>query len=256
LSSEKEKARAVSEMFGSIATRYDFLNHFLSGNIDRRWRRKCVREIARRVCVSMPRILDLGCGTADLSIAFSRFGKVVGCDFCHPMLRIGRKKIARSDVVHAVELAEGDALNLPFPGGVFDVVVSAFVVRNLANSEKGLQEMRRVLRPGGVLGILDFAMPRTPLLGLAYRFYFMQILPRLGKWISGVDGPYRYLPDSVESFPPPEAFCDRITHSGFRNAEYYRLTLGIAVMYVATADAAESSRGKLSTPFHKYGDVF
>jgi demethylmenaquinone methyltransferase/2-methoxy-6-polyprenyl-1,4-benzoquinol methylase len=222
-------------MFGTIATRYDFLNHFLSGNIDRRWRQRCVKEISGRLSTPYARILDVGCGTADLAIAFSDLGTVVGCDFCHPMLRIGREKVARLGTRHKVELMEGDALSLPFPTGVFDVAVSAFVVRNLASIEKGVMEMRRVLRHGGVLGILDFAMPRMPLLGAAYRFYFMRILPRLGKWISGVDGPYRYLPDSVQTFPSPEELCDRIARSGFQDVEYHLLTHGVAVLFVASA---------------------
>jgi len=233
--SEREKARAVRDMFGPIASRYDFLNHFLSGNIDRSWRRRCVKEISGRLSAPNPKVLDVGCGTADLSIAFSNLGTVVGCDFCHPMLRLGREKIACLGIRHRAELIEGDALNLPFPTGVFDAVVSAFVLRNLASVEKGVMEMRRVLRLGGVLGILDFAMPRMPLLGAAYRFYFIRILPGLGKWISGADGPYRYLPDSVQMFPPPEALCEQIARFGFRDVEYHLLTQGIAVLFVAAA---------------------
>ena len=233
---EKEQARAVRDMFVTIAGRYDFLNHLLSGNIDRRWRRRCMREIARRVSRPEPRVLDLGCGTADLAIEFAVLGKVVGCDFCHPMLEIGREKIIRRSLTHAIALVEGDALNLPFPPGRFDAAVSAFVLRNLANLETGLHEMRRVLRPGGVLGILDFSMPRTPVFGAAYRFYFGRVLPMLGKWISGADGPYRYLPESVQRFPSPETLCSRIERAGFRDVECHPLTAGIAMLFVATAD--------------------
>lgn len=235
MDSEREKARAVRDMFGAIASRYDILNHILSGNIDRRWRRRCVKEISRRLSAPDPKILDVGCGTADLSIAFSDLGMVVGCDFCPPMLRLGREKTARLGIRHRVELIEADALNLPFPTGVFDGVVSAFVLRNLASVEKGVMEMRRVLRLGGMLGILDFMMPRRRFLGAAYRFYFSRILPRLGNWISGVDGPYRYLPDSVQMFAPPEALCDQIVRLGFQDVEYHLLTQGIAVLFVATA---------------------
>ncbi len=234
---EKETARTVRDMFGKIAARYDFLNHFLSANTDRLWRRRCVNEVRRRLASSNARILDVGCGTGDLSIAFSSVGAVFGCDFCHPMLQIGRQKVARAGALHSVELVEGDALSLSFRDGAFDAVVSAFVVRNLANIDAGLGEMRRVLRPGGVLAILDFSMPGTPVLGAAYRFYFLRILPRLGKWLSGVDGPYRYLPDSVQTFPPPEALARRVASSGFLNVESYLLTRGVAVLLVATAAA-------------------
>ncbi len=235
MDTESETARAVRDMFGSIAARYDFLNHFLSGNVDRRWRRTCVEMISRKLETAFPRILDVGCGTADLSIAFSGLGPVVGCDFCHPMLRIGKEKTARSRTRHAVQLTEADALNLPFRDGAFDLVVSAFVLRNLANIEKGLLEMRRVLRPNGVVGILDFSMPSVAMVGSAYRFYFLKVLPKIGKWISGVDGPYRYLPDSVQAFPTPAELRDRIALSGFRNVESRLLTLGIAVLLAATA---------------------
>ncbi len=232
---ETQKARSVRDMFGSIATKYDFLNHLLSGNIDRRWRRTCVRVISRRIAVPAPRVLDVGCGTADLSIAFSSLGPVFASDFCQPMLHVGKEKIERAGPRHAIALIEADALNLPFRSGVFDVVASAFVVRNLANIELGLQEMRRVLRPGGILGILDFSMPRMPVVGAAYRFYFLKILPRIGKWLSGVDGPYRYLPDSVQTFSAPKDLCDRIAGCGFREVESHLLTQGIAVLFVATA---------------------
>ena len=230
-----EKASDVRAMFGAIARRYDFLNHFLSGNIDRRWRRACVREVSMRLTCARPEILDIGCGTGDLSLAFSPLGPVTGCDFCHPMLRIGREKIARSRHGHRIDLLEGDALALPFPDGSFDVVVSAFVLRNLADAQKGIQEMRRVLRRGGVLGVLDFSMPQTPILGRLYRFYFRSILPKLGKLISGVDGPYQYLPDSVRNFPGPEALKVMIGNAGFENAEHRLFLGGVAVLLLARA---------------------
>ncbi len=191
-------------MFGAIAGRYDFLNHFLSANIDRRWRGICVREIQKRIPASPPRILDVGCGTADLSLAFARLGPVVGCDFCHPMLVIGAQKISKSPHP-SIALLGADALRLPFADASFDAVVSAFVLRNLSDMDLGLREMRRVLRPGGVMGFLEFGMPRIPLLGGLYRIYFLRILPKLGKMISGVDGPYGYLPSSVHPSLPRRA---------------------------------------------------
>jgi demethylmenaquinone methyltransferase/2-methoxy-6-polyprenyl-1,4-benzoquinol methylase len=228
--SQKRRARAVRDMFGTIAGRYDFLNHFLSANFDRRWRRACVREVARLILIPHPRILDVGCGTADLSLAFSGLGPVVGCDFSHPMLRLGLAKTANARCSYPVHLLEGDALSLPFPDAGFDAVVSAFVLRNLADISQGLSEMRRMLRPGGVLAILDFGLPDALILGRLYRFYFTRILPRLGKLISGVDGPYKYLPDSVSTFPPPGKLTELIKQAGFIGTEYRSLSAGIAIL--------------------------
>jgi demethylmenaquinone methyltransferase / 2-methoxy-6-polyprenyl-1,4-benzoquinol methylase len=222
-------------MFGAIAGRYDFLNHFLSANVDRRWRQICVEELGKRVKTVNPRILDVGCGTADLSLAFSRLGPVIGCDFCHPMLQIGAHKIALHNRLPAISLLEADALALPFADASFDIVVSAFVLRNLADIDRGLREMRRVLRPGGLLGILDFGMPRIPLLGSLYRWYFLRILPKIGKLLSGVDGPYGYLPASVQAFPPVEALQEKIERTRFVNAEYRLLTAGIAFLLMGKA---------------------
>jgi len=230
---EREKSGRVREMFGSIAGRYDFLNHFLSANIDRRWRETCVREAAKRLQTRKPLILDVGCGTADLSIAFSRLGSVVGCDFCRPMLQVGAEKLACYDDRPPVVLLGADALELPFADASFDVVVSAFVLRNLADIDRGIREMRRVLRPGGTLGILDFGMPRTPVLGSLYRWYFISVLPRIGRLISGVKGPYGYLPASVQEFPPAEELVKKVEQAGFTDAKALLLTGGIAVLLMA-----------------------
>jgi demethylmenaquinone methyltransferase/2-methoxy-6-polyprenyl-1,4-benzoquinol methylase len=230
-----EKARNVRRMFGAIAGRYDFLNHFLSLNIDRSWRRTCVREVSRRLQSRQPRILDIGCGTGDLSLAFAPVGPVVGCDFSHPMLRLGCAKVCGRVTPNPVLLIEADALRLPFAHGQFDATVSAFVLRNLADARKGLEEMRRVLRPGGILGVLDFSMPRIPVVGRLYRFYFLRILPRIGAWISGMEGPYKYLPDSVQAFPGPLELKALIESTGFRNVEYRPLSGGIAVLLLAQA---------------------
>jgi demethylmenaquinone methyltransferase / 2-methoxy-6-polyprenyl-1,4-benzoquinol methylase len=230
-----DKPRIVREMFGSIAGRYDFLNHLLSANVDRRWRQVCVHEVSRRVTVSKPRILDVGCGTADLSLSFSRIGPVVGCDFCHPMLRVGSRKLAREGTGRSIYLLGADALNLPFGDGSFDVVVSAFVLRNLSDMDLGLREMRRILRPGGVMGMLEFGMPRTPVVASVYRWYFLRVLPKLGGLLSGVDGPYGYLPNSVQAFPPVETLKSRVEKAGFAKPEHKLLTSGIAILVTAIA---------------------
>jgi demethylmenaquinone methyltransferase/2-methoxy-6-polyprenyl-1,4-benzoquinol methylase len=228
-----DKSRRVRDMFGAIAGRYDFLNHFLSANLDRQWRQVCVQEIEKRIPLPLPKVLDVGCGTADLSLAFSRLGPVVGCDFCHPMLRIGAQKISATGRHLPVSLLEADALVLPLADASFDVVVSAFVLRNLAGIDQGLREMRRVLRPAGFLGILEFGMPRVPLLAPLYRWYFLRLLPKIGKLVSGVDGPYGYLPASVQAFPPVEELKKRVERAGFENVEYRLLTAGIAILLVA-----------------------
>ncbi len=227
---ESAKARAIQEMFGSIAARYDFLNHFLSLNVDRHWRRACVRGVASRLTIREPSVLDIGCGTADLSIAFARLGPVAACDFSYPMLRIGRAKVEAEKTDNPVRLLAADALCLPFANAAFDVVASAFVLRNLANIGRGLEEMRRVLRPGGVAGILEFGLPRAPLLGWFYRLYFSRVLPHVGKAVSGIDGPYKYLPDSVRRFPTPEELSEILERCGFCEVGFRRLTGGIAIL--------------------------
>ena len=236
---ESTKSRAVREMFGSIAGRYDFLNHLLSGNVDRLWRRAFVREVEERLSVLDPQILDVGCGTADLSLAFSRLGSVTGCDFCQPMLTQGRRKVAQARNRCPVQLLAADALALPFPDSSFGVVVSAFVVRNLASLQKGLAEMRRVLAEGGLLGILDFSLPPVPVFGPVYRYYFTKILPRIGRLVSGVEGPYSYLPESVKNFPPPDQLRQQIVAAGFTQVEYRFLTGGIAVLFLGKKTAVQ-----------------
>jgi demethylmenaquinone methyltransferase/2-methoxy-6-polyprenyl-1,4-benzoquinol methylase len=228
-------------MFASIAGRYDFLNHFLSASLDRRWRQACVREIEMRVVSPFPRILDVGCGTADLSLAFSRLGPVVGCDFCRPMIRIGVHKVANTSHRLPVSLLEADALVLPFADASFDIVASAFVLRNLAGIDQGLREMRRVLRPGGLLGILEFGMPRIPLLAMLYRWYFLQLLPKVGKLVSGVDGPYGYLPTSVQAFPRIEELKRKAELAGFGNVKSRLLTAGIAILLIGDAASDRST---------------
>ncbi|MDR1728528.1 MAG: ubiquinone/menaquinone biosynthesis methyltransferase [Acidobacteriota bacterium] len=229
-----DKPRQVRAMFEAIAGRYDFLNHFLSANLDRGWRRACVRAVGRRLPADdAPRILDVGCGTGDLSLAFSRVGAVTGCDFSREMLRRGARKVADAAPRLPVQLLEADALRLPFADEAFDVAVSAFVLRNLADIDRGLGEMWRVLRQGGVLGVLDFGMPRTPVLRRLYGFYFLRVLPRVGRWVSGADGPYQYLPDSVQTFPPAEELRRRVEAAGFRDVRIQRLAGGVTVLITA-----------------------
>jgi demethylmenaquinone methyltransferase / 2-methoxy-6-polyprenyl-1,4-benzoquinol methylase len=231
-------ARAVREMFTSIAPRYDLLNHVLSFNVDRLWWRRTARTFKGILARPDARILDLCCGTGDMAFALrkraARSAQLLGADFSHAMLQRARMKSSGKftrDASHAIPgWIEADALNLPFQSEHFDLVTSAFGFRNLADYDAGLREIARVLRPGGECGILDFSEPEGAL-GHFYRFYFKQILPRIGSAISGVRGPYAYLPASVERFPAPEKMLERMRSAGFREASWTPYTFGIAGLY-------------------------
>jgi demethylmenaquinone methyltransferase / 2-methoxy-6-polyprenyl-1,4-benzoquinol methylase len=224
-------ARAVRAMFTSIAPRYDLLNHLLSFNIDRLWWRKTARTFAAILCRPEAQVLDLCCGTGDMTLALRRQAgnsppRILGADFSHAMLQRASQKAATTPL----RWIEADALRLPFPEGHFDLVTSAFGFRNLANYDAGLQEIMRILRPGGEFGILDFGEPEG-LVGSCYRLYFKRVLPAVGTLISGVKGPYAYLPASVARFPAPDEMLQRIRQTGFRDSSWTPYTLGIAGLY-------------------------
>ncbi len=226
-------ARAVREMFTSIAPRYDLLNHVLSFNVDRMWWRRTARTFQHLLEKPEARVLDLCCGTGDMTFALRRAGKskprIVGADFSHAMLQRATAKSAEGNA-SGPGWVEADALNLPLPDCHFDLVTSAFGFRNLADYDAGLREIFRVLRPGGECGILDFGEPQGAM-GALYRIYFKQVLPRLGTLISGVSGPYAYLPASVERFPAPEEMIARMRAAGFAEANWTPYTFGIAGLY-------------------------
>lgn len=233
---ETEAAQQVREMFARIAPRYDFLNHLLSLGLDRLWRRRVAQRFRHILARDDARVLDLCCGTGDLTLALERAGRaaVIGTDFAHPMLVRAREKAGRMNRRHSPgAYAEADALTLPFADGSFDLVTVAFGFRNLANYERGLGEMCRVLRPGGELGILEFAEPRGTLLGPLYRFYFTKIIPRLGGAISGSPSAYSYLPSSVAEFPQPEELAALISRAGFRDVRYELWTIGSVALHTA-----------------------
>lgn len=228
-------ARSVREMFTSIAPRYDLLNHLLSFNVDRLWWRLAARTFAHVLSRPGSHALDLCCGTGDMTFALRRqAGKsspqIFGADFSHAMLQRARSKSALNHADRSLRWIEADALNLPFSNACFDLITSAFGFRNLADYDAGLREITRVLRPGGECGILDFGEP-SGLIGIAYRFYFKQILPRVGTLISGVRGPYAYLPASVERFPVPQEMLNRMRAAGFADASWTPYTFGIAGLY-------------------------
>jgi demethylmenaquinone methyltransferase/2-methoxy-6-polyprenyl-1,4-benzoquinol methylase len=232
---EAEASARVQEMFGRIAPRYDLLNHLLSLDVDKIWRRRVARKFSAALRNPNARILDLCCGTGDLAFALRREAQtgaeIIGSDFVPEMLIRARAKASAAGA--AVEFVEADALHLPFPDASFDLVTCAFGFRNLANYERGLQEIRRVLKPGGAAGILEFAEPPGKLFGALYRFYFRHILPRLGGLISGNSSAYAYLPSSVSKFPPPEELNSQFERAGFADVEFERWTGGIITLHVA-----------------------
>lgn len=224
-------ARAVREMFTSIAPRYDLLNHVLSFNVDRLWWWRTARTFASVLKRPNVRVLDLCCGTGDMTFALRRQAanspaKILGLDFSHAMLQRANYKSAGKSLCWL----EADALCLPFPDQQFDLITAAFGFRNLADYDAGLREIVRVLRPAGECGILDFGEPRG-VMGEVYRIYFRRVLPAIGTLISGVRGPYTYLPSSVERFPSPEEMLRRMREAGFGDASWTPYTFGIAGLY-------------------------
>jgi demethylmenaquinone methyltransferase / 2-methoxy-6-polyprenyl-1,4-benzoquinol methylase len=230
---EREAAANVREMFGRIAPRYDLLNHLLSLDVDKLWRRRVAKRFAAVLRDPSARVLDLCCGTGDLAFAFRREAadgaKITGSDFVPEMLVRARAKNVSSGA--RVEFVEADALSLPFAEASFDLVSCAFGFRNLANYECGLQEIIRVLKPGGAVAILEFAEPRGRLFGALYRLYFRNVLPRLGGLISGNAQAYSYLPSSVSRFPAPDELQTQCEAAGFVNVRYERWTGGIVTLH-------------------------
>lgn len=232
-SDERSAAQAVRQMFDEIAPRYDLLNHVLSMNVDRLWWRRTARLFTHILSRSDARVLDLCAGTGDMSVALRAVAAKKGSaaaicalDFSHQMLQHGLEKFQ----ARKVQPVEADALQLPLAGGSFDLVVSSFGFRNLANYDAGLAEIYRVLRSAGEVGILDFSEPGG-VLGKLYGFYFRKVLPRIGTLISGVRGPYEYLPASVQKFPAPQQMLARMEAAGFTDVSWTPYTFGIAGLY-------------------------
>jgi demethylmenaquinone methyltransferase/2-methoxy-6-polyprenyl-1,4-benzoquinol methylase len=233
---EREAARWVRGMFGRVARRYDFLNHLLSMNLDRRWRARTVRRL--RPILERPgaRVMDACCGTGDLLLALRSVAgaaNVLGSDFCRPMLDAARRKIERRGF--AAALIEADALALPLADGCLDLVTTAFGFRNLANYKDGLREMRRVLKPGGVAAILEFSQPRTAVFAALYRLYSRRVLPLVGGALSGDPGAYAYLPESVSRFPDADELAAMMREAGFDEARFERMTGGIVALHTGVA---------------------
>lgn len=227
-----DHAARVRDMFSRIAGRYDLLNHLLSANTDKCWRRIAAGRLKQEI-PSGSSVLDVACGTGDLSIQMFETigGRVVGLDFCRPMLDIARRK------TNQVAFVEGDALSLPFPDETFDCVTIAFGLRNLANTKQGLIELRRVLKAGGWLGVLEFSKPASPGFRRLYEFYFKHLLPRIGGVVSGSHSAYQYLPDSVVQFPDQTELAGLMQDTGFAQIEWQNLTGGVAALHLGQRTA-------------------
>jgi demethylmenaquinone methyltransferase / 2-methoxy-6-polyprenyl-1,4-benzoquinol methylase len=228
-SAENEHASRVREMFATIATRYDLLNHLLSGNTDKKWRRIVAKRVSEKLSSDSSQILDVACGTGDLSLTlFETTGvRVVATDFCRPMLQIAAGKMPGS-----VKLVESDALSLPFLDRSFEAVTIAFGLRNLSNVEIGLKELFRVVKPQGWVAVLEFSKPPNALFNALFGFYFIRVLPLLGGIISGSKSAYSYLPNSVQRFPDQQELSRLMNEVGFLQVTYENLTGGIAALHL------------------------
>jgi demethylmenaquinone methyltransferase / 2-methoxy-6-polyprenyl-1,4-benzoquinol methylase len=231
---ELEHARAVREMFSGIAKKYDFLNHFLSVNTDKRWRRLVSRKLKDVLDRDDALVLDVACGTGDLSVELQTSGKakVIGTDFCRPMLEIAFDKNGKNQT--SIPYLEADGMNLSFANSTFDAVTIAFGLRNFSNWQDGLVELHRILKSGGKLAILEFSTPVIPGFKQIFNLYFTQLLPRIGGAVSGSRGAYKYLPDSVSRFPDQKGLAKMMEETGFSSVEYKNLTGGIAALHIGT----------------------
>jgi demethylmenaquinone methyltransferase / 2-methoxy-6-polyprenyl-1,4-benzoquinol methylase len=226
------KKNQVEDMFDQISPRYDLLNHLLSINIDKLWRKKAIRLLRPH----QPRtILDIATGTADFAIAAAQLNpeKITGIDLSEGMLKVGRQKIQINGMENLIELLKADSEALPFENNAYDAAIVAFGVRNFENLQNGLKEIFRVLKPGGVFIVLEFSKPHNMLFRRLYFFYFTRVLPMLGRLISGNKRAYSYLPESVREFPDSSSFLEILKKTGFQNCLIQSLTMGIASIYKA-----------------------
>jgi demethylmenaquinone methyltransferase/2-methoxy-6-polyprenyl-1,4-benzoquinol methylase len=231
---DEQVARWVRNMFAGVAPRYDLLNHLLSFNIDKHWRKRTVRAVRDVLMRPDARVLDICCGTGDLMLALEaeRGGPVYGSDFCHPMLTVAQRK-AKGGL-----LFESDALTLPVAGESLDLITVAFGLRNFTDYRKGLREMLRVLRPGGTAAILEFTQPPNRAFRALYNFYSLHILPVLGGAISGSKDAYTYLPESVRKFPDAPSLAVAMREEGFEDVRFEFMTGGIVALHTGRAPAS------------------
>ena len=244
ITSEEAASRWVRGMFGRVAGRYDLLNHLLSFNLDKRWRAHTVKRVADVLARPGAKVLDLCCGTGDVLLSLAdRRGKaaIFGSDFCHPMLIEAQRKIAAQKI--RSPLFEADALALPLASDSLDLITVAFGFRNLTNYRHGLEELARVLKPGGTLAILEFSQPTNPLFAGLYGFFSTQVLPRVGGMISGSRDAYSYLPESIKKFPGAEGLAEQMHAAGFSNIEFERLTFGAVALHLGKKESIVRSAG-------------
>lgn len=225
------KKEQVAEMFDNISHKYDFLNHFLSMGIDKLWRKKAIRLISSK---EPKLILDIATGTGDFAIASLKLSpeKVVGVDISDGMLEKGREKMIKKGVDKIISMQNADSENLPFDDDHFDAITVGFGVRNFENLEKGLGEMLRVLKPGGISAVLEFSKPKKFPVKQSYNFYSKYILPKVGRTISKDTAAYTYLPESIDAFPEGKAFLDIYSKVGFRDVTAHQVSGGIATIYI------------------------
>ena len=240
-SNETQAAQWVQRMFAGIAPKYDLLNHLLSFNIDRGWRRLLVERLTPVLQRSDAKVLDLCCGTGDVLLDLQEVASapVLGADFCHPMLVSAQRKTALKGF-HA-PLFEADALALPLAAQSLDAIAISFGFRNLANYENGLQELHRVLKPGGILAVLEFSHPPGRFMKTAYGFYSRLLLPAIGSVISGSREAYSYLPDSIRKFPSATELANMMQAAGFTDTRFELLTGGIAALHSGVKDSENSA---------------
>lgn len=226
------KKEKVQQMFDNIAPTYDKLNHIMSLNVDKLWRRHALKEI---VDGTPQRILDVACGTGDSTISIARAAaegtKVTGADISEGMMALVTEKAEKAGVLDRIDLQVADGEALPYEEGIFDRVTCAFGIRNFEHKEKGLEEFRRVLRPGGRAVILELSVPQNKVLRWAYDLYFLHILPWVGGKVSGDKAAYKYLPASVHNFPAPKEFCRMMEEAGFRSVRFRTFTFGLCRMF-------------------------
>ena len=226
------KKEKVQQMFDNIAPTYDKLNHIMSLNVDKLWRRHALKEI---VDGTPQRILDVACGTGDSTISIARAAaegtKVTGADISERMMALVTEKAEKAGVLDRIDLQVADGEALPYEEGTFDRVTCAFGIRNFEHKEKGLEEFRRVLRPGGRGVILELSVPQNKVLRWAYDLYFLHILPWVGGKVSGDKAAYKYLPASVHNFPAPKEFCRMMEEAGFRSVRFRTFTFGLCRMF-------------------------
>jgi len=232
----KEKKEQVADMFNNISKRYDLLNHLLSLNIDKGWRTKVVKMVAAD---NPTVILDVATGTADLAIALAKGtgANITGADISEGMLEVGREKVGKRGLSKKIVLELGDSENLPYADNTFDAITVAFGVRNFQNLQNGLRDMRRVLKPGGQLVVLEFSTPKSFPFKQLYWFYFKAILPTIGKLVSKDPRAYTYLPESVAAFPYGAAFEKELVQAGLQPKQTRPVTFGIATIYQARKEA-------------------